>query len=136
MKAKTVVIVLFIIGIIAVIAGYNMWNATAPRAAEEAVDISVSAMALYEAFATDEAAAGLKFNDKVVEVTGTVRAISTDTDGRVTLILASGDEMGGVACAFPAGVRPGVGEGEVAVIKGFCAGYNLDVLLQRCAVTK
>ena len=79
-------------------------------------------------------AANKRFNDKVVQVSGTVASVSAPENGKVTVLLGTGDALSSVACEFEADAAPKLSAGTAVTVKGICAGFNLDVLLQRCAV--
>ncbi|HEY0976316.1 MAG TPA: hypothetical protein VGE21_02505 [Flavobacteriales bacterium] len=133
MNKRTVLVALLVVLLVGGAIAYRLYHTGVPQAAERTADVSVPAEELFQAFQTDEVAAGQRFNDKVVSVTGTVRDILREKDGRTTVTLESGDPLGGIVCEFAPGTDPGCTTGEKASIKGFCAGFNLDVLLQRCA---
>ncbi len=115
---------------------YRMYNAKTPTAAEKTADVTVDATALFAAFTKDEVAAGKLYNDKVLQVNGVVREVGTVGNGPVNVMLETGDAMGAVVCEFAAGEAPAWQKGKNVTLKGFCAGYNLDVLLQRCAAVE
>ncbi|MBP7513873.1 MAG: hypothetical protein KA791_04955 [Flavobacteriales bacterium] len=131
---------LLIIGILLLGAGcffaYRMYNAKTPTASERAADVDVDAVALFQAFSQDEVAAGKLYNDKVLQVKGTVREVSSPGNGPVNVLLETGDAMGAVVCEFPPDAVLAWQKGQNVTIKGFCAGFMLDVLLQRCAAVE
>ncbi|MBZ0207094.1 MAG: OB-fold putative lipoprotein [Flavobacteriales bacterium] len=134
MNKKALLLIAIIIVVVAAYMGVRMYNAEVPNASGMNVDIRVQADALFNAFEADEVAAGTAYNDKVIEVTGVVRDITRASDGRMSVLLETGDPLGAVVCEFP-DATDGLAVGSEVVIKGFCAGFNLDVLLQRCALT-
>jgi hypothetical protein len=137
MRTRSILIPAILIAVaIGAYIGYSKFTQKTATAAEHAADLTVEAKALYEAFVQDEATANKQYNDKVVQVNGTVRDIATETDGRTTVTLDSGDPIGGVVCEFAAGEKVTLEKNAPASIKGFCAGYNLDVLLQRCSTAR
>lgn len=132
--------VLLLIGGLLVLAAafyaYREWNRDLVKADEARAEVSLTAEELFKAFTADEMGANARFNDKLVEVSGTVREVSGGGAAPVNVLLESGDPLGAVVCEFEAGSAPAVKKDEKVTIKGFCAGYNLDVLLQRCAVVE
>lgn len=134
-KGLILLLVLAVIGAVAAIA-YSKYNEKTPTAADRGTDVSVDAKALFAAYSTDEVAAGKLYNDKVVEVSGDVREVSSTPGGPVNVTLESGDAMGGVVCEFPAGSAQELKKGAQVKVKGICAGFNMDVQLQRCAVVE
>lgn len=134
MRTKTIVIILALAALTGGLIGYRMFVEEPAKAADTKVDVSVSATTLFNAFAQDETAAGKVYNDKVVEVSGFVRSVNSAADTAVDVLLETGDPIGAVVCEFAAGEKFTAMKGDSVRIKGFCAGYNLDVLLQRCSM--
>ena len=116
--------------------GWYLYSQKPPTADSAPADATLEAPALFSAFSVDEIAAGKLYNDKVVQVSGIVREVSTEPSGPVNVTLETGDALGGIVCEFAIGQAPDCKKDERVTIKGFCAGYNLDVLLQRCAVVE
>ena len=134
MKRKHVVILVVCLVLAAVaVYAYRMYTAKPATAEGRTAEVLVQAEALFAAYQMDEAAAGLQYNDKLVAVEGVVRSVST-TDGLVNVVLETGDPLGGVVCELAPGTLAGFVAGDPVRIQGYCAGFNLDVLLQRCTV--
>ncbi len=118
--------------ILAVIIGgviaYRMWN----KDFEDALSqdgIKVSAQDLYKAFETNEAEANKTYVGKVVEVSGTVSELQTDSAQRVVLTFPDA-MMGGIVVNIDKRHPEGIDElkvGENVVLKGFCSGFLMDV---------
>lgn len=136
MRKRNIVIIVLLIAALGAYLGFRMYSAEVPNAAGQAPELAVDAKALYEAFSTDERVAGERYNDKVVEVTGTVREVTKGPDGRVNILLETGDALGAVVCEFPDGEAVEAAVNSTVAIKGYCAGFNMDVLLQRCALIR
>jgi len=132
---RKILLLVLVLAVIGAGVAYRMWTAKPEIAASKAADVSVPATQLYKAFVADEAAAGARYNDKVVQVSGHVREIHKE-GGRTSVSLETGDPLGAVVCEFNADEAPELTNSDTVAIKGFCAGYNLDVLLQRCSVVK
>ncbi len=126
-----VLLVVVVIGIMI----YRAAEARPPSAAGRSADVKVTATTLFAEFQQDEVNAGKRYNDKLVEVTGSVRSITAGSEG-AEIILDSGDPMGAVVCDFNAGEKLDLSKGASARIQGYCAGYNMDVLLQRCSLSQ
>jgi hypothetical protein len=117
--------------------GFRMYNAKPAGAAEKKADVAMLAEDLFQAFQANEVAAGQQYNDKVVQVSGTIREITPDANGPTTVYLETSDMLASVACEFAPGTTPaGWKKGDKVEIKGFCAGFNMDVLLQRCSIVE
>ena len=131
---KRLLLILAVIAIaVAIVLGLRAYSAAVPHAAGRDADVTLSATELFGAFQSDEQAANARYNDKVVRVHGVVRSVEAGPDGRSTVVLATDDVLGGVVCEFPAGAVHDCQVGSTATIQGFCSGFNLDVLLQRCS---
>ena len=97
---RFLIIAVLALAVVGAFIGYRMYEQPVATAGDQAADVSVTAEDLYRAFSTDEAAAGTRFNDKVVQVTGTVREIGAEGDGPVNVLLDTGDDLGAVVCEF------------------------------------
>ena len=116
--------------------GYRMYQRPVASAQGQNAELTVSAEELYRAFNSDEVAAGKQYNDKVVRVSGVVREVGTESTGPVNVLLETGDNLGAVVCEFERATAPALQKGQQVSLQGFCAGFNLDVLLQRCATVE
>jgi hypothetical protein len=132
--------ILLIVGLVVVAAsayfGYREWNRDLVQAEDTKADVTLKAEELFQAFVTDEVAANTRFNDKVVQVEGKVREVNGGGTAPVNVLLETGDALGAVVCEFEPGTAVDLKKDAQVTIKGFCAGYNLDVLLQRCAIVE
>lgn len=110
-----------------------VWNKPHRDAADEK-GVRVTAAALQQAYAADEAAANAKFLDKTLEVSGTVAGTEKNQDGKTVLYLD--DALAGVGCTLrEAGA--GAQEGQAIVVKGFCSGSNgMGVTMRECVVVE
>ena len=89
--------------------------------------IPVTATELFTKFSTNKPQANNAYLNKVLQVSGRVLEVkSNSTAGRV-VILNTGDPMFGIACTLnkPETVKPG----EKIIVKGICTGYLSDVVL-------
>lgn len=135
MRTRIILIFIIVAVVVGGIIGYRAFVEKPARAADREKERSVSAVTLYNAFMQDEVAAGKLYNDKVVEVSGVVRGTHTGADGNMDVILETGDPIGAVVCEFAGHEKVATLKGDSVRIKGFCAGYDLDVLLQRCSIS-
>ena len=101
---------------------------------------TITATELLKAFQSDENAANKRYvgtSDQAIQVSATIRSIEPAADGKVNVILETGDALAGVVCEFneadvPAGWQAGTG----VEVKGICTGMLLDVVLVRCAAVE
>lgn len=101
------------------------------------VAATVSAEQLLGAFNADEAAATATYvgtTEQAVQVTGTIRSMGPTGDGKVTVVLETGDALAGIACEFAeADVPDDWRAGAAVTVKGICTGLLMDVVLVRCS---
>ena len=124
-------IVMLVAAIFGGIVAYNMWNKDHADASEMPA-IAISAADLYKAFETDEAKANAMYVGKVVEVTGEVSEVKSDSITQVFLTFPDA-MMGGITIGIDARYTEGISSlkpGATATFKGFCSGYLTDVVLK------
>ena len=140
-RKKILGLVVIVIICIGAYCGWKMWNK--PFKDPLAVNSQkVTATQLFHDFSTGEVEAQKKYvPDKVdgsaVEVYGEIKDTGQNTDGEKFYVLSAGEEMFGVKCIMDKGnlisnVRPG----DNVTLRGFCTGYNMDVILNRCKQVK
>ena len=140
-RRSVVLISILIILAIGGVVGYKMWNKpfTDPR---EGDAIKVTAVQLFNDFSSDEAAAQKKYvpeklGNKKVEVTGQISEIGKNNDGETFYTLKTTDEMFGVKCIMDKGEEiMNAKTGDTITVRGFCDGYNMDVIVNRCKLVK
>ncbi len=104
-----------------------------------AVEMQLSSIQLFADFENNEEEANGKYLDKIMEVSGKVKEISLDEEGRTSITLESGSEMFGVICQLDnltKHARTNFKEGEEIKLKGICTGVLMDVILVRCVEIK
>jgi hypothetical protein len=125
---KLVGVAFILVVVIGGVIAYRMWN----KDFEDALSqdgIKVSAQALYTAFESNEAEANKTYVGKVVEVTGTVSEVQSDSMQRVVLTFPEA-MMGGIVVNIDKRHPEGIDElktGDQATLKGFCSGFLMDV---------
>lgn len=137
MKKKKLLIAVAIIG---AIAAYFVWAnflKTAPSVRKLDAAYQVEAVALYSEFDSNEAAANVKYLNKIVQVSGIVAKVET-SEGSKPIISLKTEGFGVVNCTMESDLD----EEELAkiqvnssiVIKAECIGMLLDVLLNRAII--
>jgi flagellar basal body-associated protein FliL len=97
------------------------------------------AASLMSAYTTDEAKATTDYNDKIIEVSGTVASVSKNDVGEISVNLQSGTESSFVVCSLDGTKKHDVAnikEGDNVTIKGNCTGILGDIILNRCVLVK
>ena len=117
--------------------GWTEYHRTAEDTSTLEAAETIEPAALLQAFTSDENAANTRFNGKVLEVHGDVRAVNPPDNGLVDVVLETGDPLAGVVCQFAQAELPAnVTAGAHVRIKGICTGLLMDVVLQRCALVE
>ena len=104
--------------------------------------IKISAKQLFADFNSNETEAQKKYvpqklGDKKLEITGEISEIGKNEDNETYYLLKSGDDNFGVKCIVDKGSESESAKpGTAIVIRGFCTGYNMDVIVNRCKVVK
>ncbi len=76
-------------------------------------------------------------DDKILEIQGEIIQIANNEEGEIYYMLKTNDEMFGVKCVMDndsAGNKANAGDN--VIIRGFCVGYNMDVIVRRCKIVK
>ena len=136
MNKRFLIILIAVAAVLGGIYGYREWNRGLERASGQKADVVTTAEELFKAYSAEEVMAAQKFSDRWVQVSGTVREVNGGNGSPKNVLLETGDPLGAVVCEFPADATVELVSGANATLMGRCAGYNLDVLLQRCAIVE
>jgi hypothetical protein len=142
MKRKTkrnILLIFSALTVVAVVVGYSIWNEP-HKDIKNATGLKINAVLLYSNLTKDSTMMKSKFINKVVEVTGEVKQISTNQNGAQIILLKTNIPDGSVNCTMEEKIN-NVTQGDTISIKGICSGYiggdpdiDLpgDVFLIRC----
>lgn len=140
-KRSVLLISILIILVGGSIIAYKMWNKPFKDPLKGDA-IKVTAIQLFNDFSTNEATAQKmyvpqKLGEKKIEVTGQISEIGKNDNGETFYTLKTSDEMFGVKCIMDKGEEIAGGKaGDTITVRGFCDGYNMDVIINRCKVVK
>ena len=129
--------VLLAAGAAALSIGIYQYNKPVASLSDKPSDYSLTAGSLCAAYEADETGSDAKYLGRVLEVTGKVRSLAKEPDGRLTVHLETGN-LSQVSCEM----EPGQEEpAKLAVnnqvtLKGLCSGRLLDVVLVNCVNTR
>ena len=132
--------IVIIVGISAYIV-WTMWNKPFKDPLETDA-VKVTSLQIFHDFSTNEGDAQKKYvpekvDSRAVEVTGKIKDTGKNNDGEKYLVLDGGDEMFGVKCIMDKGkTTSNPKPGDKVCVRGFCTGYNMDVILNRCQEIK
>lgn len=130
---KKIIIGIVILGVVGLSYGAYMYFKPNANMSDLKSDVTFTAQDLLTAFETDEAAANTQYLDKVIEITGTIKDISTSEEGVISVTLDAGSELSGVICELQKETKHRTFKvGETVIFKGMCTGMLMDVVLVRC----
>lgn len=130
--------------IVAVVAGVFAWREYSrghQDSAKRKAAAAITAPELLEAFRADEAAATERFvgtSEQVIEVSGVIREMGQEADGRWNVTLETNDDPG-IECEFATAVPSDWTAGRQVTLKGVCTGMDDlfgHILMQRCAAVE
>ena len=123
------------------VVGYKIWNKPFKDPLEGNA-IKITAIQLFNEFSTNEGEAQKKYvseklGDKKVEITGRINEVGKNEDGETYYTLKTSDEMFGVKCIMDKGKEIAQAKaGDNITVRGYCDGYNMDVIINRCRPVK
>lgn len=136
--SKKVIPAIIIVVLVSVAAyvWFFVYNKSHTDMSQAEPDVVISAEDLYVAYNEDERGSTLAYNGKILEVTGRISAIK-EIDGIVSIYLATSDVMAEISAELDPGYPfdpNNYSIGDEVTLRGECAGYNLDVVLNRCYI--
>ena len=142
MRFKKVVLIFLIVGLITGSYIYfTIYNMDHPDIENLEPNYKISGMALFSEFEKDASAASLKYNGKILEISGKVHEIERKDSVVIAIYQFKVGEYGyhGIRCVFNKKETEGVESLEdfrSFRIKGHCSGYNgTDVIIEKCFLT-
>ena len=140
---KTNILIFFIaLILIAVAAGYMMWNKPHENVKDASAD-KISAVDLYKIFTSDSAKARSMYLNKVVAVSGEVVRVSDNQQNQQVIFLKTQTADAFINCTMEENAN-NIKAGDIIVLKGICSGYISgdpdmglagDVFLTRCYIS-
>lgn len=121
---KKLIPILLLVAAIGFGIGTYLFSKGHDETAEMEAAFSMTSDEAVQAFLDDETAARAKFNDQIIEISGPVFDIEK-TDGKVTGVKISTDELYVVSCTFQNPMEADQINDNIAV-KGVCSGFNGD----------
>lgn len=97
--------------------------------------LEISAVIIFDSFATNEKNAYALYLNKAVQVTGEVSEIKKNQEGETVIYLKTSDPIFGVNCTFKQTPEE-VKNGDIITFKGLCTGYTSDVVLKNGLLVK
>ena len=123
---KNILIFFIAIVLIAVVAGYMIWNKP-HRDVKGADAVKITAIDLYKIFTTDSVTAKSTYLNAVVAVTGVVKQVSLNQQNQQIIFLKTNNEDASVNCTMEANAD-NIKARDTITVKGICSGYiNGDI---------
>jgi tRNA_anti-like len=121
------------------LAGLGIYKITRPHQSVAGVEAlaTITAENLYMEFEHAEDKATAKWVGKVIEITGTISAVS-EAENFISITLSTSGQ-GGVNCSFSRkelGSTEKFKKGNPITIKGKCTGFLMDVNMVDCVIEK
>jgi len=132
---------LAVVGIIAALLVYKfVYNKQHPDYENVAADFNLPAQFLYNSFRENKENAAIKYNGKMICLTGKLSKIETADSLVIAVFVFNQGDFGdeGVRCTMLRKFNESAGklqpDGELKV-KGYCTGFNdTDVILEKCSI--
>lgn len=132
---KKVFAIVSILVLIGIVYGIYIFNKKTESLDNVKPEYTITADQLYMDFNMDEQAALLKYEGKVIEVTGKVIMV-TKTDSISNVLLSAENALfGGVNCSFNK-LEDELQKENMVSIKGQCQGFLTSVILNNCVMGK
>ena len=140
-KKSIILLIVVVIFCSAAIIAYKIWYKPFKDSLKGNA-IKVTAAQLFNDFNINEARAQQKYvpenmDDKILEIAGEIIQVANNEDGEIYYMLKTDDEMFGVKCVMDNDSAANKAKvGDNVTIRGFCVGYNMDVIVRRCKIVK
>jgi hypothetical protein len=130
---KFILIIISLLVLAGIITGLYLYNLKSKDLQKVKPDFVMTASDLLLEFESDENAAAMKYVDKILEVTGSIKNIEYVENNSINISLDAGSEFSSVICTFQGNSDPGkFNIGDTINLRGQCSGYLMDVLLNNC----
>lgn len=145
MNRKKIFLLLFLLAAVAAAwYGYKEYTRTNKDLASAKADFVLAATDLIKEYESNDAASAEKYNGKILEISGQVKAVEKDDKGYYTVVIGDNNSMSSIRCAIDSTHQNKatslINQSSVTV-RGACTGYNKDemglgsdIILNRCAV--
>jgi len=137
---KKILFTVLIFMILGLAVGYYLWNKPPRNIATAPVQVYISAIELYKAYAANEEASNAKYLAKVIAVEGTVVELQLENEEEPTVALATDVADITVRCGFKKELLlevKALKPGDKIKIKGKCDGLDMfGMVFTQCTLTK
>lgn len=98
------------------------------RSVADETAITIVADSLISAYQKDESTANAQYLNKALSITGTIKEIGKNQEGKQTITLSSADPFTSVHCTLVTEL-PNAEIGKQITVKGICTGFLSDVVV-------
>lgn len=135
-KRYRLVLLAFVIVLIAITAVWyvNFFLPTQKTDMHKQKGIPVTSSILVAAYKANEAEAAAKYTDKIIDITGVV--VDVKTDSLTAITLSSSDIMTNVYCTLNSSIPNPPTNGSTITIRGICVGILNDVLVKNAIIVE
>ncbi len=145
MNRKKIILLLFLLAAVAAAwYGYKEYTRTNKNLASAKADFVLVATDLIKEYESNDSLSAKKYNGKILELTGQVKAVEKDDKGYFTIVIGDNNSMSAIRCAIDSLHKDrvtGLINQSSVTIRGACTGYNKDemglgsdIILNRCVV--
>jgi len=129
---KKIINIFLFLGVIGGPLGFYFFDNFGSDRNKNNADNTFTAAELVKAFKDDETAANKQYLNKAIQVSGVVKYVNT-VNGAQNIIIETGDLISSITCEMSKSAKS-IKNGDEVDIKGYFAGYLLDVVLTKCVV--
>lgn len=145
MKRKKIILLLLLLAV-AVVAwyGYKEYTRTNKDIATVKADFVLTSTEFIKEYESNDAVSAEKYNGKILEISGQVKAVEKDDKGYYTVVMGDNTSMSSVRCAIDSTHQDkatGLINQSSVTVRGACTGYNKDemglgsdIILNRCVI--
>lgn len=132
---KIMLWLVFFLALGGILAGLYMYNLQDKDLRKVKPDFTMTASELQKAFETDEASAGSKYINKIIDVSGEVESVKPGENQALVITLKTENPLSAVSCTMQAeSLAPELVADDQVSLRGQCSGFLMDVLMNNCTV--
>ena len=145
MKRKKIILLLLLLAAAAVAwYGYKEYTRINKDLASAKADFVLAATDLIKEYESNDSVSAKKYNGKILEINGQVKAVEKDDKGYYTVVIGDNTSMSAIRCAIDSlhnDKATGLINKSSVSVRGACTGYNKDemglgsdIILNRCVL--
>jgi hypothetical protein len=135
LKIALIVISIMVLG--GAVVGFYLYNLKPKDLGKVKPDFVLTSSDLLKSFEENEAAAGARYINKIIEVSGEISSVERGENNSMNIALKTNSSSSSIICTFPSLADAGkYKEGSQITIRGECSGYLMDILLNNCVAVE